>query len=115
MEDESITGKVVIEINDNGNVSKANYQQTKQAYSRNKNYIGELIVNGIIAGMRSLSAPIVARKVILNTSVDQLHSSRLRFLKSPTVSVVLKILAATEFLGDKHPSVPARAKPARLS
>lgn len=114
MESESPAGKVGIEIGSNENGTSSGYQKYNQTEAGNKSYVVELIATGLIAGMRSLSAPVVARKMILNISGNQLYSSRLRFLQSPAVSVALKVLAATEFLGDKVPGIPARTKPLSL-
>ncbi|WP_207420696.1 zinc-binding dehydrogenase [Desertivirga brevis] len=114
MENESLTGKVAIEIRNDGSPAIDNYLQNQQQNRQDKNYVREILATGFIAGMRSLSAPVVARKLFLNIAGNQLHSSRLRFLQSPAVSMGLKALAATEFLGDKMPAAPARIQPLSL-
>ena len=64
---------------------------------------------GIIAGLRSLTAPAAvswaARLRWLN-----LHNSALSFLGSTGAVVILTILAAAELVADQLPSTPARTK-----
>jgi uncharacterized membrane protein len=61
---------------------------------------------GIIAGMRSLSAPALTSSYLSQN--DNLAGSRLKVLASPAASKVLKILAAGEMLADKLPVIPSR-------
>ncbi|MGK9120005.1 zinc-binding dehydrogenase [Olivibacter jilunii] len=115
MEKESVVGKVVIEIPDVGFALKDQYAIQRAKTTTGPSYLREVVVTGFIAGMRSMSAPVVARDMILKASGGQLQSSRLRFLQSPAVSAGLKLLATTEILADKLPSAPARIKPLSLA
>ncbi|WP_166670752.1 zinc-binding dehydrogenase [Olivibacter sp. XZL3] len=114
MEKESVVGKVVIEIPDVGLTPKDQQAIQRIKTTKEPNYTRELVATGFIAGLRSMSAPVIARDMILNTTGGQLQSSRLRFLQSPAVSTVLKLLATTEMVADKLPSVPNRIKPLSL-
>jgi uncharacterized membrane protein len=64
------------------------------------------IAIGIIAGMRSMSAPALTSSYLSQN--ESLAGSRLGILASPTASKVLKILAAGEMLADKLPIIPSR-------
>ncbi len=61
---------------------------------------------GIIAGMRSMSAPALASSYLARN--DNLAGSRLGVLASPAASTILKVLAAGEMIADKLPMIPAR-------
>jgi uncharacterized membrane protein len=64
------------------------------------------ITIGIIAGMRSMSAPALTSSYLAQNK--NLASSPLGRFASPTASRVLKVLAAGEILADKLPMVPSR-------
>jgi uncharacterized membrane protein len=68
---------------------------------------------GIIAGLRSLTAPAVlawaARLGWLN-----LHGTSLSFLGSTAAVAIFTILAVVELVSDQLPSTPARTKPPGL-
>jgi uncharacterized membrane protein len=68
---------------------------------------------GIVAGLRSLTAPAVvawgAHLGWLN-----LHGSPLAFMGSTTAVVVFSLLAIGELIGDKLPTIPTRTAPAPL-
>ncbi len=68
---------------------------------------------GIIAGLRSLTAPAVvawaAHRGWLN-----LHGTSLSFLASTAAVATFTILAVVELVTDQHPSTPARTKPPGL-
>jgi uncharacterized membrane protein len=68
---------------------------------------------GIIAGLRSFTAPAVVawagRLGWLN-----LHNSALSFLGSNAAVAIFTILAAVELVADQLPSTPARTKPPGL-
>jgi uncharacterized membrane protein len=63
---------------------------------------------GIIAGMRSMTAPAVASHYLAKDPSASLEDSPLKFLQSTQVADVLKLVAATEMAGDKIPGVPDR-------
>lgn len=68
---------------------------------------------GVIAGLRSLTAPAVvawaAQRGWLN-----LHGSALSFMGSTVAAAIFTILAAIELVADQLPSTPARTKPPGL-
>lgn len=68
---------------------------------------------GIIAGLRSLTAPAVvawaARRGWLN-----LHGTSLSFMGSTAAVAIFTILAVLELVADQLPSTPARTKPPGL-
>lgn len=66
---------------------------------------------GIIAGMRSMSAPALISNYLTRRFTYRLSRSPLRFIKSPLVSKGLTVLAASEMLGDKLPAMPDRISP----
>jgi uncharacterized membrane protein len=78
------------------------------------NYVFVLALGiGIVAGLRSLTAPAVvawgAHLGWLN-----LHGSRLAFIGSTTVVAILSVLAIGELIADKLPMTPKRTAPAPL-
>jgi uncharacterized membrane protein len=68
---------------------------------------------GVIAGLRSLTAPAVvtwaAHRKWLN-----LHNSPLSFMGSTAAVMVFTLLALAELVADKLPSTPSRLKPPGL-
>ena len=68
---------------------------------------------GIIAGLRSLTAPAVVCWAVRLGWLN-LHNSALSFLGSTGAVVVFTILAAVELVADQLPSTPARTKPPGL-
>jgi uncharacterized membrane protein len=69
---------------------------------------------GILAGMRSASAPAIASYILSNHKSKILAKSHLGFLQSDVVAKGLKYMAIFEFIGDKLPSAPNRIKPVAL-
>ena len=68
---------------------------------------------GIVAGLRSLTAPaVVAWGAHLNWL--NLHGSPLAFMGSTTAVVILSVLAIGELIADKLPMIPKRTAPAPL-
>ena len=68
---------------------------------------------GIIAGLRSLTAPAVVSWAV-RVGWLNLHNSALSFLGSTGAVVIFTILAAVELVADQLPSTPARTKPPGL-
>ncbi|MDB5118310.1 MAG: putative rane protein [Mucilaginibacter sp.] len=66
---------------------------------------------GLLAGMRSASAPAITSHILSHHHSKKLEKSPLNFLQSNTVANVLKVMAIAEFVGDKLPSAPNRIKP----
>jgi uncharacterized membrane protein len=68
---------------------------------------------GIIAGLRSLTAPaVVAWAAHRNWLI--LHNSPLSFMGSTTMVAIFILLALVELVADQLPSTPARTKPPGL-
>jgi uncharacterized membrane protein len=68
---------------------------------------------GIVAGLRSLTAPaVVAWGAHLNWL--NLHGSPLAFMGSTTAVAILSVLAIGELIADKLPMIPKRTAPAPL-
>jgi uncharacterized membrane protein len=63
---------------------------------------------GIIAGMRTFSAPAAASHLYSRHPADSLEDSPIGFIQTDTASNVFKVLAAAEFIGDKMPNTPNR-------
>lgn len=66
---------------------------------------------GVLAGMRSMTAPALLSHSLANNPSKKLGKSRLRFLQSPTTATVLKVMAGGEMVGDKLPNAPDRTAP----
>jgi uncharacterized membrane protein len=78
------------------------------------NYVFILAVGiGIVAGLRSLTAPaVVAWGAYL--SWLNLHGSALAFMGSTTAVAIFSLLAIGELVADKLPMIPSRTAPAPL-
>jgi uncharacterized membrane protein len=89
-----------------GSIVENHIEERMTGMAANINTNLKAIGIGIIAGMRSMSAPAITSSYLSRN--ENLAGSRLGVLASPTASRVLKILAAGEMLTDKLPIVPAR-------
>jgi uncharacterized membrane protein len=77
------------------------------------NYIFVLAVGiGIVAGLRSLTAPAVVAWAA-HIGWLNLHGSRLAFMESTTAVAIFSVLALGELIADKLP-IPKRTAPAPL-
>ncbi|GAB4027200.1 DUF4126 family protein [Spirosoma koreense] len=63
---------------------------------------------GIVAGMRSMTAPALVSYKLSQTKPEPLTDSKLHFLTSPKVATALAIMAGGELIGDKIPGAPDR-------
>lgn len=63
---------------------------------------------GILAGMRTASAPAVASRILSHHHSTRLAKSPLRFMQSRSVALGMEILAGAELVGDKLPGTPNR-------
>lgn len=70
---------------------------------------------GTLAGMRTLSAPVITTHILSSRPSKKMNISPLKFMQSPTVAAVLKILSVTELIADKLPSTPNRIEPAGVA
>ena len=75
----------------------------------------QVIGLGIVAGMRTASAPAIAGHILSRHPSGHLSKSYLDFMQSDKVAIVLKVLAAGEFITDKLPSTPNRTKPVGIA
>ncbi len=63
---------------------------------------------GVLAGMRTSSAPLIANQILNKHPSKSLSGSPLKFMRSEKAGIVLKIFAAGELVGDKLPFIPNR-------
>ncbi|WP_439883318.1 DUF4126 family protein [Pontibacter sp. MBLB2868] len=71
-------------------------------------YIWKTIGLGAVAGMRAMSAPALLSNELSKIPTTRLSHSPLHYLQSGAVSTGLKVMAASEMLGDKIPGIPDR-------
>jgi uncharacterized membrane protein len=69
---------------------------------------------GVLAGMRSASAPAIVSYILSHHRSKTLARSNLRFLQSDLIAQGLKYMAIAELIGDKLPTAPDRIKPVAL-
>lgn len=80
----------------------------------NANYVFALAIGiGIVAGLRSFTAPAITSWAAHLGWLD-LQGSRLAFMGSITAVVILSVLAVLEYIGDLLPQTPSRIKPGPL-
>ena len=70
---------------------------------------------GIVAGMRSMTAPALVSYKLSRTQPDPIPNSTLHFLTSPKAANVFALMAGGELIGDKLPNSPNRIAPPVLS
>lgn len=70
---------------------------------------------GMIAGMRSMSAPALLSQHLSNHKHLGLVGSKIGFLQSKPFALLTKFLAAGELAGDKMAQSPDRISPAQLT
>jgi uncharacterized membrane protein len=68
----------------------------------------QVIALGILAGMRSMSAPAIASKMLGQRHSKTLEHSSLNFMQSDKTANILGVMALGELVGDKMPSAPDR-------
>jgi uncharacterized membrane protein len=69
---------------------------------------------GVIAGMRSMSAPAFVSNYLAHQNSKELTNSSFSLMGSARVANVLKIAAVGEMVADKLPAIPARISPGPL-
>jgi uncharacterized membrane protein len=72
------------------------------------------ICMGVIAGMRSMSAPAFVSNYLVHQNSKELADSSFGLMGSARVAKVLKIAAVGEMIADKLPAIPARISPVPL-
>jgi uncharacterized membrane protein len=70
---------------------------------------------GVIAGMRSMSAPALVSNHIAGNSPEGISETPFKVLGYPKTAYLLKGLALGEMIADKLPVVPARISPGPLA
>ena len=68
---------------------------------------------GIVAGLRSLTAPAVVAWAAHRNWID-LHNTSLSFMGSTAALIIFILLALVELVADQLPSTPSRTKPPGL-
>ncbi|GAB4032674.1 DUF4126 family protein [Spirosoma jeollabukense] len=63
---------------------------------------------GVVAGMRTMTAPALVSYKLSRTTPNPLPDSKLHFLTSPKATNVLAVMAAGELVGDKLPQAGDR-------
>lgn len=71
------------------------------------------VVIGIVAGLRSLTAPAAVGWAARLGWLD-LHGSALAFMGSTVAVVIFSLLALAEYAADLHPATPSRTAPGPL-
>lgn len=75
----------------------------------------QVISLGILAGMRSMSAPAISSRMLNKHHSGELECTPLNFMQSPATANVLSVMSIGEFVGDKLPTAPNRiAAPALI-
>jgi uncharacterized membrane protein len=72
------------------------------------------ICMGVIAGMRSMSAPALTSDYLTRQNSNSLAHSSFGLMGAPRVAQALKVAAVGELVFDKLPGVPARISPGPL-
>ncbi|GAA4102484.1 DUF4126 family protein [Mucilaginibacter panaciglaebae] len=70
---------------------------------------------GLLAGMRSASAPAITSYILSHHKSKDLDKSGLSFMQTNIIAKVLKYMAIAEFVGDKLPAAPDRIKPVAIA
>jgi uncharacterized membrane protein len=83
--------------------------------SSNVNTLIKAVGMGVIAGMRSMSAPALVSNHLAHNPPRGIAHTPLRVMAYPKTAAVLKALALGEMVADKLPMIPARISPAPLA
>ena len=77
--------------------------------------IGHAVGLGVVAGLRSMTAPAAVSRAAARGRLTGQQGTPLAFVGRPLTARVLRLMALGEYGGDKLPSVPARTKPGPLA
>jgi uncharacterized membrane protein len=66
---------------------------------------------GVLAGMRTTSAPVIANQILIKHPSKNLSKSPLKFIGSKKAGTAFKVSAVGELVGDKLPFTPNRIEP----
>lgn len=72
----------------------------------------QVIGIGMLAGMRTSSAPAITSQILSHHYSKRLARSPLKFMQSKKVANTLTVLSVSELIADKLPSTPNRTQPA---
>jgi len=70
---------------------------------------------GVVAGMRSMSAPAFVSAHLADNEARESSDRVLRFMSSPRTALAFKVGAAGEMVADKLPVIPDRISPGPLA
>lgn len=70
---------------------------------------------GIVAGMRSMTAPAAISRAAVRGHLAGLDRTPLAFMGRPLTARLLRLLALGEYGGDKLPGIPSRTQPGSLA
>jgi uncharacterized membrane protein len=76
--------------------------------------VWEAIGLGLIAGMRTSSAPLVVNQMLRNHPSRAVANSPLKFIQSDTFTIISKLMVTAELVADKLPSTGDRIAPVGL-
>ncbi len=79
------------------------------------NAYAKAVYVGIIAGMRSMSAPAIVSDHYSKEHSSELDDSRLSFMASPTADIAFKVMAVGELAADKSSFIANRIDPGPLA
>lgn len=74
----------------------------------------QVIGLGVLAGMRSAAAPVIASHILSHHHSKNLEHTTLGFMQSDKVANALKVISIGEFVADKLPGTDDRIKPASV-
>ena len=77
--------------------------------------IGRAAGLGVVAGMRSMTAPAAVSRAAVRGRFEGLQGTPLAFVTWPPTARLLRLLALGEYGGDKLPGIPARTNPGPLA
>jgi uncharacterized membrane protein len=75
---------------------------------KKSNPFWQVVGLGVLAGMRTFAAPVVASHILSKRHSYNLSSSPLKFMQSANTAIAFKVLACGELIGDKLPDAPNR-------
>ena len=70
---------------------------------------------GILAGMRTTSAPVIANQILSKLPSKSLSNSSLKFMGSEKAGIAFKVFSIGELIGDKLPFTPNRIEPGGIT
>jgi uncharacterized membrane protein len=87
---------------------------THTATRRSGQVLGRALGLGVVAGIRSMSAPALLSRAASRGGIEGIEGTPFAFLASPRAARILTVLAIGEALADKLPFSPDRISPPGL-